>query len=275
MRRRLAVATAGFAALLALWRASGIGDLPPDADPRGLPRLAREPRRGVRRAADVGGRPEPRRRPRPARLRRLRWRDRRRHLPGRRARGANQSTLVLATPAAEAAFGFAADARNVAVGTARSRRWSGLLGIDRLRRLGQLQRLPAKSRRPARRAGGDPGRHGPAAHDRPGLRRPCSSRPTTTTTAPPTSPPSSRARARTRWRRPSTPARAAAAPAAPRSFSAGRARPSGAPQTSLGHKPPKRSHDRTPTFRFDADEAGASFECRVDKRRVPRLPLAR
>lgn len=39
-----------------------------------------------------------------------------------------------------------------------------------------------------------------------------------------------------------------------------------APQTTLRRKPPKRSRDRTPTFRFGADEAGAKFECRIDKR---------
>lgn len=44
--------------------------------------------------------------------------------------------------------------------------------------------------------------------------------------------------------------------------------PSGrkAPQTTLRRKPPQRSRDRTPTFRFAADEAGAKFECRIDKR---------
>lgn len=39
-----------------------------------------------------------------------------------------------------------------------------------------------------------------------------------------------------------------------------------APQTTLRRKPPKRSRDRTPTFRFGADEAGAKFECRIDKK---------
>lgn len=45
--------------------------------------------------------------------------------------------------------------------------------------------------------------------------------------------------------------------------------PSGArnaPQTTLRRKPPKRSRDRTPSFRFGADEAGSKFECRIDKR---------
>jgi hypothetical protein len=40
----------------------------------------------------------------------------------------------------------------------------------------------------------------------------------------------------------------------------------GAPATLLRRKPAKRGHDRTPTFRFAADEAGASFECKIDKR---------
>jgi hypothetical protein len=39
---------------------------------------------------------------------------------------------------------------------------------------------------------------------------------------------------------------------------------SGAPQTTLVRKPPHRTHDRTPTFRFAADEPGSSFECRLD-----------
>jgi hypothetical protein len=40
----------------------------------------------------------------------------------------------------------------------------------------------------------------------------------------------------------------------------------GAPETVLRRTPPKRSRDRTPSFRFGADEAGASFECRLDGR---------
>jgi hypothetical protein len=38
----------------------------------------------------------------------------------------------------------------------------------------------------------------------------------------------------------------------------------GAPQTVLRRKPPKRTADRTPTFRFASDEAGARFECKLD-----------
>jgi hypothetical protein len=38
----------------------------------------------------------------------------------------------------------------------------------------------------------------------------------------------------------------------------------GAPQTTLRGKPPKRTHDRTPSFRFVADEPGSSFQCKLD-----------
>lgn len=40
-----------------------------------------------------------------------------------------------------------------------------------------------------------------------------------------------------------------------------------APQTVLKRKPAKRTHDRTPTFRFAADEAGVSFQCKLDRGR--------
>lgn len=37
-----------------------------------------------------------------------------------------------------------------------------------------------------------------------------------------------------------------------------------APNATLRGKPPRRTHDRTPTFRFGADEPGATFECKLD-----------
>jgi hypothetical protein len=40
----------------------------------------------------------------------------------------------------------------------------------------------------------------------------------------------------------------------------------GAPQTTLKRKPPRRTHDRTPTFRFAADEAGSTFQCKLDSK---------
>jgi hypothetical protein len=42
---------------------------------------------------------------------------------------------------------------------------------------------------------------------------------------------------------------------------------SSAPQTFLKHKPGRRTHDRTPTFRFVADEAGVTFQCKLDRAR--------
>ena len=41
---------------------------------------------------------------------------------------------------------------------------------------------------------------------------------------------------------------------------------SGAPQTTLKRKPGKKTHDRTPTFRFASDEPGSSFQCKLDKK---------
>lgn len=40
----------------------------------------------------------------------------------------------------------------------------------------------------------------------------------------------------------------------------------GAPQTLLRKKPPRRTRDRTPTFRFASDEAGTTFLCQLDRR---------
>ncbi len=39
------------------------------------------------------------------------------------------------------------------------------------------------------------------------------------------------------------------------------------PSTILRKKPPKRTRDRTPTFSFSADQAGSTFQCKVDRRR--------
>jgi hypothetical protein len=38
----------------------------------------------------------------------------------------------------------------------------------------------------------------------------------------------------------------------------------GAPQTTLQRKPGKKIHDRTPTFRFTASESGSTFQCKID-----------
>lgn len=48
-----------------------------------------------------------------------------------------------------------------------------------------------------------------------------------------------------------------------------------APSTVLRHKPPRRSRDRTPTFRFSSDDGGARFECKLDAKpyRLCRSPF--
>lgn len=40
----------------------------------------------------------------------------------------------------------------------------------------------------------------------------------------------------------------------------------GAPQTKLRRKPPHRTFDRTPTFRFTADEPDSTFQCKLDRK---------
>jgi hypothetical protein len=40
----------------------------------------------------------------------------------------------------------------------------------------------------------------------------------------------------------------------------------GAPQTTLRRKPAKKTVDRTPTFRFGADEASSTFQCKLDSK---------
>ncbi len=40
----------------------------------------------------------------------------------------------------------------------------------------------------------------------------------------------------------------------------------GAPQTKLRGKPAKKIHDRTPTFRFTANERGSIFQCKIDSK---------
>jgi hypothetical protein len=49
----------------------------------------------------------------------------------------------------------------------------------------------------------------------------------------------------------------------------------GPPQTTLNGKPAKRTRDRTPTFRFRASESGSAFQCKLDRKpfRACRAPF--
>ena len=49
----------------------------------------------------------------------------------------------------------------------------------------------------------------------------------------------------------------------------------GSLNTTLRHKPPRQTRDRTPTFRFVASDDGARFECKLDRRpyRLCRSPF--
>jgi hypothetical protein len=38
-----------------------------------------------------------------------------------------------------------------------------------------------------------------------------------------------------------------------------------APNTTFSRRPAVRTHDRTPTFHFHADAAGARYQCKVDR----------
>lgn len=46
----------------------------------------------------------------------------------------------------------------------------------------------------------------------------------------------------------------------------GKGDPEGAPQTTLKGKPAKRTSDRTPTFRFSSNDKAAKYQCKVDRK---------
>ncbi len=60
------------------------------------------------------------------------------------------------------------------------------------------------------------------------------------------------------------------APGAGPSAGGGGGRSSGRPRTRFRHHPPRRTRDRTPTFRFASDVRRARFLCKVDRRRFRR-----
>ena len=246
------------------------------SDPRGLPRLGRQSRRRVRRAADVGGRPELRRRTRAAHLRRL---------PARStgsdsfttdvARGADQSTMVLAAPAAEAEFGLPrATPPLTASDQLEPDRRSGLLGRRSTASPGapSAAPLPSPAGAPASPAG---------IPDGMALRRTIA--PGCATLLESTDDRDNSAAdfsavfpgPRPNSVAPTEHACAGAGGAGGPGQGAGGSAGRGAPATHAeAASRAKRSRDRTPTFRFAADEAGASFECQARRQALQGLPLA-
>jgi hypothetical protein len=193
--------------------------------------------------------------------------------PGDVVGGADQSTLVLATPAAEAELGFTADAAIAPSGvldpSAGAVCWESLDCVS----WGAFgASLPSPAGTPAA-SGGIP--------DGMALRRsiasgcetllePGDDRDNSAADFAPSFP-SPRPNSVAPTERPcSAPGGSGGGgTAGPRSPAPGQ-NPQGAPQTSLPGKPPKRSRDRTPTFRFAADEPGVDFECRIDGGRFRR-----
>jgi hypothetical protein len=179
--------------------------------------------------------------------------------PGDVPRGANQSTMILATPEAESQFGFLADAPIVPSGkldpsggavcweTIDCVAWGGFSGS-----------LPTLAGSPAA-PGGVP--------DGMALRRTIS--PGCATLLEPGDDhdnsaadfaavfPSPRPNSVAPTERPCG---SGGSQPDPGSGSGG----AGAPQTTLRRLPPKRSIDRTPTFRFASDESGSAFQCKLD-----------
>jgi hypothetical protein len=174
-------------------------------------------------------------------------------------RGANQSTLVLATPEAEAEFGFLADA-----GISPSGRLDPSGGavcwesIDCVAWGSFSGPLPSPA--------------GPAAAIPDGMALRRTIAPGCASLLEPTDDHDSGADFSPAFPAPrpnSTPPSERACGAGPAGGAAG-AGPTAAgrdaPATALRRKPPKRSRDRTPTFRFDSNETGVGFECRLDRR---------
>lgn len=196
--------------------------------------------------------------------------------PGDVANGANQSTLLLATPEAEAEFGVAADAPLAPTGqlspsggavcweTIDCVAWGNFSGS-----------LPSPAGSPAAASG---------IPDGMALRRSIARGCATALDIADDSNSGSDFEAVFPAPRPNATAPSERLCVAS-SGGSGSLVPTGrAPQTQLRRKPPKRTTDRTPSFRFSADEGSATFQCRLDRKRFrrcrspftsPRLSLGR
>jgi hypothetical protein len=177
-------------------------------------------------------------------------------------RGADQSTMVLATPAAEAEFGFLGDAPTAASGNldpaAGAVCWEALDCVSWGAFGGTL---PSPAGVPVSPAGIPDGMalRRTIAPGCPTLLEPGDDRDNSAADFSPAFP----------GPRPNSTLPSEHACAGPGDGGPGpgtEAAGHGAPATVLRGKPPKRIHDRTPSFRFGADEAGVSFECRLGNR---------
>jgi hypothetical protein len=165
--------------------------------------------------------------------------------------GADQSTFVLATPAAEAMFGFVADARmpDRLASDGGAVCWGPDLDCVSWGRFPAATALPSPAGTPA-----------PAIPDGLALQRTIAPGCPTLlesgddsnnsamdfTPAPPSPRPNSVAPTE----------RACTAPPPPPI----------PPRTNVRKKPAKRTRDRTPTFRFSSDQPGSTFQCKVDRK---------
>jgi hypothetical protein len=179
--------------------------------------------------------------------------------PADLARGTDQSTMVLATPEAEAEFGFPADASLVPSG--RLDPDGGAIcweSIDCVSWGSFAGSLPSPSGSPAVLSGIPDGMalRRTIAPGCATLLEPLDDRDNSAADFAPAFP-GPRPNMVAPTERPCD-----TGPGAP----AGPGTDPGAPGTTIRHKPAKRSTDRTPTFRFAADEPIAGFECRVDDR---------
>lgn len=181
--------------------------------------------------------------------------------PADLSRGQNQSTMVLATPQAEAQLGFAADGSLTVPGALDPAGgavcWEALDCVSWGTFAGTL---PSPAGQPAVPAGIPDGMALRRAISRgcPTLLDPADDNDESAADFAAVFP-APRPNSVPPTEKPCTPAGGGSGPA-------GGSDGGGSPQTLLRHHPPRRSADPTPTFRFASDQAGATFECSLDRR---------
>jgi hypothetical protein len=172
--------------------------------------------------------------------------------------GSNQMTFVIATPEAESRFGFVADetmATNLISAAGGAVCWAGLDCVSWGNFAGSLPSPPGSPASPS----GIPDGMALRRTIAPGcatLLEPSDDRDDSATDFAAVFPSP----------RPNSVAPSERACAAGQADPEGRGSKGRAPQTVLRRRPPQRTRDRTPTFRFGSTEAGAIFECKLDRK---------